>query len=64
MMTFEQFEKECDRELQKAGVPCSIKDLADAKWRDYYDSDMSPRDAIECANDETWDGELNNFLYG
>ena len=62
MMTFEEFQKECDLELQKAGLPLSIRDLADARWRDYYDDGMTPRDAIECANDETWDGELSEFL--
>ena len=63
-MTYEQFEAACTRELQKAGVPFSIHDLADATWRDYYDCGMTPRDAIECANDDAWDGELSEILHG
>ena len=61
-MTYEEFEIECNRVLTNiAGL--GIHDLADATWRDYYDCDMSPRAAIECANDDAWDGELNDILH-
>lgn len=62
-MTYEEFEKECNRQLTNiAGL--GIHDLADASWRDYFDAGMSPRDAIECANDDYWDGELSVILHG
>ena len=61
--TYEQFEKECDRQVTNmAGL--GIHDLADASWRDYFDTGMTPRAAIECANDDFWDGELNDILHG
>jgi hypothetical protein len=61
-MTYEEFEIECNRVLTNiAGL--GIHDLADATWRDYYEDGMSPRAAIECANDDAWDGELNDILH-
>lgn len=63
-LSFEQFERECNNVLFKAGVPFGINDLADATWRDYYDCGMPPRDAVECANDDAWDGELSEILHG
>ena len=45
-------------------IGLGIHDLADATWRDYYDCGMTPRDAIECANDDAWDGELSEILHG
>lgn len=63
-LSFREFENACNAELSKVGVPLSIHDLADATWRDYYDCGMTPRDAIECANDDAWDGELSEILHG
>ena len=61
--TYEQFEKECNRQVTNmAGL--GIHDLADASWRDYFDTGMPPRAAIECANDDFWDGELSDILHG
>ena len=52
-LDYEQFERECNIVLTNmAGL--GIHDLADATWRDYYESGMSPRAAIECANDDAW----------
>tara|TARA_R110002012_G_C11595620_1_gene606733 strand:+ start:1228 stop:1470 length:243 start_codon:yes stop_codon:yes gene_type:complete len=63
IMTYQEFERECNRVLTNmAGL--GIHDLADATWRDYYDDGMTPRSAIECANDDFWDGELNDILHG
>jgi hypothetical protein len=61
--TYEAFEKACDRKLQSI-IGFGINDLADATWRDYYDAGMSPIDAIHCANDDAWDGEISEFLHG
>ena len=63
-ISFREFENACSAELSKAGVPLSIHDLDDATWRDYYECGMTPRDAIECANDDAWDGELSDILHG
>ena len=61
--SFGEFERECNRVLTNmAGL--GIDDIEDATWRDYYESGMSPRAAIECANDDAWDGELNDILHG
>ena len=61
--SFGEFERECNRVLTNmAGL--GIHDLADATWRNYYESGMSPRAAIECANDDAWDGELIDILHG
>ena len=52
-ISFQEFERECNRVLTNiAGL--GIHDLADATWRDYYDDGMTPRSAIECANDDFW----------
>jgi len=62
-LTYEQFETACNRQLTNiAGL--GIHDMEDATWRSYYDSGMTPRDAIECANDDWWDGALNDVLHG
>ena len=62
-LDYEQFERECNRVLTNmAGL--GIHDLADATWRDYYESGMSTRAAIECANDDFWDGELSEVIHG
>ncbi len=62
-MTYQEFEKECNKIVTNM-VGLGIHDLADATWRSYYDSGMTPRDAIECANDDWWDGELSFALHG
>ena len=60
-LSYEQFERECNRVLTNM-VGLGIHDLADATWRDYYDDGVSPRDAVLYANDDAWDGELNDIL--
>jgi len=62
-MTYEQFEKECNR-LLTVKVGLGIHDLADACWRDYYDDGMCVIDALQTANDDHWDNDLDQFLYG
>ncbi len=60
-MTYEQFEKECNRLLtNKVGL--GIHDLPDACWRDYFDDGMLPLDALHCANEDAWDCELSEVL--
>ena len=62
-MTFETFLKQCDKELIGLGCPIGINDMPDACWRDYYDDNLSPRDALEAANNDHWDNDLDNILY-
>lgn len=60
-MTYEQFEKECNRLLtNKVGL--GIHDLADACWRDYYEDGLHPLEALNCANEDAWDYELSGML--
>ena len=60
-MTYEQFEKECNRLLtNKAGL--GIHDLADACWRDYYEDGLHPLEALNCANEDAWGYELSDLL--
>jgi hypothetical protein len=35
-----------------------------ACWRDYYDDGMCVIDALQTANDDHWDNDLDQFLYG
>jgi len=62
-MTYEQFEKECNRVLTNM-VGLGIHDLADACWRDYYEDGLHPLEALNCANEDAWDGELSFVLHG
>ena len=39
-----------------------VSDLPDATWYDYYDDGLSPREAIEMANEEWWDDQLSFAL--
>ena len=60
-MTYEQFEKECNR-LLTVKVGLGIHDLPDACWRDYFEDGMLPLDALHCANEDAWDYELSEVL--
>ena len=55
--TYEQFEKECDRQVTNmAGL--GIHDLADASWRDYYSDGLKPIEAVEAAEADYWQDAL------
>ena len=60
-MTYEQFEKECNR-LLTVKVGLGIHDLPDACWRDYFEDGMLPLDALHCANEDARDYELSEVL--
>ena len=60
---YNKWYKQCDK-IVASLIGLGIDDLEDASWRDYFDAGMSPRDAIECANDDYWDGELSDILHG
>ena len=55
---FNEFKKDVDR-LLVGMVGLSSDDLPDATWRDYFDSELSPISAIECATDDYWYDELD-----
>lgn len=63
-LTFEQYMKACDKELAGLGFPLGIDDLPDANWRGYYDDGMCVIDALQTANDDHWDNQLDCILYG
>lgn len=56
--SFMQWMKDCDKYLSRF-IPLSIHDLPDASWRDYYEDGMSPEDAVQCANEDYWDGQMS-----
>ena len=56
--------KACDKELAGLGFPMGIDDMPDANWRDYYDDGMCVIDALQTANDDHWDNQLDCILYG
>ena len=41
---------------RKLGV--GVEDLPDAPWRDYYDDELTPSEAIECPKEDAWDDYL------
>ena len=52
-MTFKEWYKTCDQIVsRKLGV--GVEDLPDAPWRDYYEDDLTPHQAIECAAEDAW----------
>ena len=55
---FNQFKTDVDR-LLVGMVGLTSDDLTDATWRDYFDSELSPIDAILCAVDDYWYDELD-----
>lgn len=50
---FNEFKKDVDR-LLVGMIGLSSDDLPDATWYDYFDSELSPIDAILCAVDDAW----------
>ena len=56
--------KACDKELAGLGWPMGVEALPDAMWRDYYDDGMCVIDALQTANDDHWDNQLDCLLYG
>ena len=63
-MTFDDFMKACDKELAGLGWPMGVEALPDALWRDYSDDGMCVVDALQTANDDHWDNQLDVLLYG
>ena len=55
---FSKFKTDVDR-LLVGMVGVTSDDLPDATWRDYFDSELSPISAIECATDDYWYDELD-----
>lgn len=54
---FWEWYKTCDQIVsRKLGV--GVEDLPDAPWRDYYEDDLTPHQAIECAKEDAWDDYL------
>ena len=50
---FNKFKTDVDR-LLVGMIGLSSDDLTDATWYDYFDSELSPVDAILCAVDDAW----------
>lgn len=63
-LTFDEFMKACDKELAGLGFPMGVEALPDALWRDYYDDGLCTIDALQTANSDHWDNQLDCILYG
>ena len=61
---FNQFKKDVDR-LLVGMIGLSSDDLTDATWRDYFDSELSPVEAIQCAAEDYWydEPDLQDLIY-
>jgi hypothetical protein len=60
--TFEQFMAKCDALCVKM-FGAGVEDMGDAMWRDYYDDDMSPLDALETAFEDYWSGDMSDGVW-
>lgn len=62
-MTFESWKKRVDNILMNI-VEMPSECLPDANWREYYDSEMHPIDAVlfVCDNDWKYHEDLSSFI--
>ena len=61
-LTFDVWLKQCDKVVMgKLGL--SLHDLADADWRGYYEDELSPVDACDCAFDDMWSDDMPHDLW-
>ena len=59
---FDVWLQQCDKVVfVKLGV--GLDDLADADWRGYYEDEMHPRDACDCAFDDMWSDDMPSELW-
>ena len=61
-MSFTQWLGHCDT-LVQGRICVSLHDLEDVNWRDYYNDQLSPGDAIEQAYDDRWGDEVPSQLW-
>lgn len=54
---YNKWYKQCDKIIASL-IGLGIDDLPDASWYDYYEGGLSPRQAIDCANEDYWGGAL------
>ena len=50
---FKTWLNECDK-IVESKISLSIHDLPDAEWASYFEDDLLPLDAIQCAYDDYW----------
>tara|TARA_R110002012_G_scaffold319112_1_gene538779 strand:+ start:460 stop:675 length:216 start_codon:yes stop_codon:yes gene_type:complete len=50
---FKTWLNECDK-IVESKLALSIHDLPDAEWASYFEDDLSPLDALQCAYDDYW----------
>lgn len=53
-MTFQQFMARCDH-VTESTLGLTTRDMPDATWRDYYDDEMTPTEAVAAAAEDWWD---------
>ena len=60
--SFDVWLRQCDKIVSgKIGV--GLHDLADADWRGYYEDEMHPSDACDCAFDDMWSDDMPSELW-
>lgn len=59
-MTFEEWKKEVDVVCVKT-FGLSSDDMTDCNWYDYFESELSPFEAVECAVEEVWSFDSPSF---
>ena len=61
--TFRNWLEQCDR-IVSGKLGLGLHDLADADWRGYFDDELTPRDACNCAYDDMWSDDMPAELWG
>jgi len=54
---FMKWYEQCDK-IVASYIGLGIDDLPDAEWSSYFEDGLSPKEAIDCANEDYWDGAL------
>lgn len=58
MDNFDQWLNQCNRVTMAKLHGISLHDMTDASWRDYYDSELTPTEAVEAAMEDYWIDDL------
>ena len=60
--TFKVWLGQCDK-IVAGKLGFGLHDLADADWMGYYEDDLPPSDACDCAYEDMWSGEMPAELW-
>lgn len=54
LRNFKNFNAAVDEELAKHLSGMTSEEMPDASWRDYFDDELTPKEAIEAACEDYW----------